>query len=220
MAFHLTKSDTLIVEPIRCGTTWMAHALRAAGIEFEQPETIGQCCLRHSFPHNYAGDFAAVIVPVRHPMTWLISFYDFFVSRPAEVWQPGRFYAQKPFGSPMPYSFEAFVRLVVENDLAGEYWRGFVEGGTHFIRQEVLRSELESTLYGMDYDIGQLTRMDSVEPKNVTIPRSTWSEVDDGLIEQYKAQTEWIVNRFYGIEPDDENSADAGVVVDVVESGE
>ena len=44
MAFHLVKSNALLVEPIRCGTTWMAHALRAASIETQQPETVGQCC--------------------------------------------------------------------------------------------------------------------------------------------------------------------------------
>lgn len=214
MAFHLLKSNALLVEPIRCGTTWMAHALRAAEIETQQPETVGQCCLRHSFPANYAGDFAAVIVPVRHPMTWLISFYDFFVSRPAEVWQPGRFYAQKGFGSPMPPSFELFVKHVVENDLAGNYWRGFVDGGTHFIRQEVLRSEWAGELIKLGYPAQLLTAIAAIEPKNVGIPRSTWSEVDDRLTERYEDQTQWIVDRFYGSESNEETS---DVVVEVVE---
>ena len=169
---------------------------------------------RHSFPHNYAGDFSAVIVPVRHPMTWLVSYYDFFSTRPAEVWQPGRFYAQKGFGSPMPPSFELFVKHVVELDLASDYWHGFVDGGTHFIRQEVLRSELSATLYGMGHMMLQLHEMDWVEPKNVGIPRSTWSEVDDRLIERYEDQTQWIVDRFYGSESNEETS---DVVVEVVE---
>jgi len=224
MACHLIKANALLVEPIRCGTTWMAHALRAAGIETQQPETIGDCCLRHSFPHNYAGDFDHVIVPVRHPMTWLISYYDFFASRPAEVWQPGRCYAQKPFGSPMPCSFEAFVKIVVEDDLAGDYWRGFSDRAdgqkTHFIRQEVLRDELASVLFDLGHTLGELERMDSVDPQNVTIPLSAWSEVDGDVTAAYEAQTDWIVDRFYRSPSDDTSSAESVVVVDAVESGD
>ena len=98
----------------------------------------------------------------------------------------------------MPTTFEAFVRQVVEDDLASEYWDGFIdEGSSVFIRQESICRELPEALIDLGYPSEAVGRMSDIEPLNIGHPLSTWRDVPDELVAEYEDLTQWISDRFY-----------------------
>lgn len=135
-----------------------------------------------------------MISPVRHPDSWLVSFYDFFASKSPENWQANKFYPQQCFGH-MPPTFAEFVAQATPHVRA--YWHGFLSPATHVIRQEHLRDDFAAVLTELGYDPEQLEKMDDVPWQNVHEEVSSWDDVPESVRLDYWEQTSWISEDHY-----------------------
>ena len=198
MAIILEPTNTLILEPAKCGTTWIGHAIRAARIPTRKPSTIGDCCSRHSFRHNYAGEFDCVLSPVRHPDAWLLSWYDYHRSKSRMTWQPTKYYPHKPFGSYPPATFSAFVEHVVETPECLDYLAAFACSADYVIRQEQLTLELMGFLNSQGYPAVDIAEVALVPPHNESERVSSWGSVPADLRSAYVDGTREVRQRWYG----------------------
>ena len=197
MAIYLTGTRTLILEPAKCGTTWIQHAIRATGIETAKSQTIGDCCPRHSFATDYAGEFEHIISPVRHPRSWLLSYFDYHKKQIPMVWQPNRKYPHKVFGSSMPEHFEDFVYHCLNGCYAQWYLRSFTQAADVVIHQENLRHELGAALLDLGYEPERVEKIRNVPRMNTCERSSSWSDVPEYLRDEFDRQCEKLVAKHY-----------------------
>lgn len=196
MAIIVTQPNILILEPVKCGTTWIRSALTECNVDWSVAESVSGVCPRHSYREHYRGDFSQIYCPIRSPYSWLVSYYNFHRCLKTLPFLNNHFYGHRPFGASMPSSFEDFVEYSLETKTSvSGYFQPFVRKGTKILRQERLRIDLAATLKdnGVEFDQAIMNASPKV---NESDGLSNWSQVPGHLFSEFKRQERWIL-RYY-----------------------
>lgn len=182
MALYLPDAKILILEPPKCGTTWIRHALGVVGVPYIFPDC-PDACPRHSAAECYEvfrkKPDLPVVCTVRHPLSWIESFWRFHrgiglkngtPDRP--VFDPKRYYGHKHF-FPCHADFGEWINTIKPGQVS-DYFGWFTKPAKRIIRQESLEGDLSAVLTSFGYH-APVERLRHVGLMNVSRPyRCDW----------------------------------------------
>lgn len=198
MAIYIQQANLTILEIPKTGTSWVHAALAHAGIHAVQLDPIIDSCPRHSPGWCYRiPDGCRTTVILRHPYTWLESYWRFHRHVNIRAWKQERLYLHRTmFGDVMP-EFDAFASQASRNIAA--YHDLFLHNAEVMLRQETLINDLAGVLESADVDCEKIAIFRDLPRQNVTdattgVPRPSWST---GLKEEVDRNAGSFIRRFW-----------------------
>lgn len=203
MAILLTKSSAIFYEIPKTGTRFVEHVLTQLGIGWERPEPEVRASLAHALPCHFSGQFDFRFCAVRHPFSWLESWYRFQSSLGWPRWEVGRWHPQRilePCATEL--GFERFLchLLLRQPGYVSRLFEWYVgppgaESVDVVLRQESLAAGLADVLARLGYEV----RREDVEAIG-RVNESCGDPVDwSPCLRDRIFAAEWpAIKRFYG----------------------
>jgi hypothetical protein len=179
----------------KCGGTWVKHALNELGIKTERQIVCGVTG-DHSTPEYFPNHTGPAFTFVRHPATWVESWYRFQVQHNWRRWESSRWHPLRLIEDCQSDDFGDFVKNLMRMHpyFVGLLYESYAVGGVMVGWQEELAASLCQILVRLGHEVDR-DKLFSITRQNVSIGVARWPA---GLFGEYSAHEADTIRKYYG----------------------